>query len=104
MAKDKYHDHVKEALVRDGWIITHDPYYIPVGRSLDGFEDALGQFIIYHMAIEEKEPSRILYLALPQSFYDRFFDDQFFIRLANRYEIKMIVFDEEKKTITSWKK
>ena len=138
MAKDKYHEHVKETLTQEGWTITHDPYYLPVGRrrgfidlgaekqiigaekedekiaveiksflgasDLDGFEDALGQFIIYQMAIEEKEPSRILYLALPQSFYDRFFDDQFFIRLAQRYDIKMIVFDESKKSITLWKR
>ena len=24
-ARDIYHDHVKEALVKDGWTITHDP-------------------------------------------------------------------------------
>ena len=27
-AKDLFHDHVKEALINDGWEITHDPYYI----------------------------------------------------------------------------
>ena len=27
-AKDKYHSHIKEALEKDGWIITHDPYII----------------------------------------------------------------------------
>ena len=25
-AKDIFHDHVKEALTKDGWTITHDPY------------------------------------------------------------------------------
>lgn len=29
-AKDKYHEHVKEALIKDGWIITHDPYPLRV--------------------------------------------------------------------------
>lgn len=24
-ARDRYHDHVKSALTKDGWIITHDP-------------------------------------------------------------------------------
>jgi XisH protein len=24
-ARDRYHDHVKAALIKDGWIITHDP-------------------------------------------------------------------------------
>ncbi len=26
MAKDIYHEHVKEALIKDGWLITHDGY------------------------------------------------------------------------------
>lgn len=26
MARDKYHEHVRAALVKDGWVITHDPY------------------------------------------------------------------------------
>ncbi len=25
MARDKYHDLVKRALINDGWTITHDP-------------------------------------------------------------------------------
>jgi hypothetical protein len=32
MAKDKYHHHVREALEKDGWVITHDPYKIMLGR------------------------------------------------------------------------
>ncbi len=28
--KDKWHDHVKKALENDGWIITHDPYWIKI--------------------------------------------------------------------------
>lgn len=27
-AKDKYHEHIKEALIKDGWEITDDPYII----------------------------------------------------------------------------
>ncbi len=33
MARDIYHEHVKEALIKDGWTITHDPYYLDVGNS-----------------------------------------------------------------------
>jgi hypothetical protein len=32
MAKDKYHEQVKTALIKDGWTITHDPYKIIIGR------------------------------------------------------------------------
>jgi hypothetical protein len=31
MARDIYHDAVKEALIKDGWQITHDPFAIPYG-------------------------------------------------------------------------
>jgi hypothetical protein len=33
MARDIYHEHVKEALIKDGWTITHDPYYLDVGND-----------------------------------------------------------------------
>ena len=32
-ALDFYHDHVKNALVKDGWIITHDPLTLRWGRK-----------------------------------------------------------------------
>jgi len=30
-ARDRIHDILREALEKDGWTITHDPYYVPVG-------------------------------------------------------------------------
>lgn len=33
MAKDKYHEAVRKALVKDGWTITHDPYTISAGSK-----------------------------------------------------------------------
>ena len=30
MAKDFYHDNVRQALEKDGWKITNDPYYVEV--------------------------------------------------------------------------
>ena len=37
-AKDKYHEHVKEALIKDGWTITHDPYVIKFDGEKDKYE------------------------------------------------------------------
>jgi XisH protein len=31
-ARDKYHDVVRNALIQEGWTITHDPYRITIGR------------------------------------------------------------------------
>jgi hypothetical protein len=36
--KDLYHDHVRNALIEEGWTITHDPLYIRVGKR-KGFID-----------------------------------------------------------------
>jgi XisH protein len=33
MARDIYHNTVKEALIKDGWVITHDPYYLDIGEK-----------------------------------------------------------------------
>lgn len=41
MAKDLYHYIVKEALEKDGWIITDDPYYLSILDSPD-YEVDLG--------------------------------------------------------------
>lgn len=30
--RDRYHELVKAALLKDGWTITHDPYTLPSGR------------------------------------------------------------------------
>ena len=136
-AKDFYHNTVVEALHKDGWVITHDPYYLRIGRhktyidlgaeksliaaekgvekiaveiksftgpsDIDQFEDAFGQFLIYLVALQKKEPDRVLYLALPLSFYNRFFDDHFFIDLAKQYSLRMIIFEENLQTIVQWK-
>ena len=137
-AKDIFHDLVKEALINEGWSITHDPYKIVLGRrrgyidpgaereimaaqknnekiaieiksfvsnsDLDAFEDALGQFLIYWKALKANDAERTLYLALPLGFYNRFFDDAFFLDVARSFDVKMIVFHETEPKIEKWTK
>ncbi len=136
MVKDKFHQNVREALEKDGWNITHDPYFLMLGRrrgyidlgaekaiigaekaghriaveiksfvgksELNDFEDALGQFLVYVPALEDKEPERELFLAVPLTFYNRFFDDPYFLRVAKRYAVQMVVFDEAANIIMQW--
>ncbi len=45
MAKDIYHDHVREILELNGWKITHDPYYVRVG-GIDFFMDLGAEGVI----------------------------------------------------------
>lgn len=32
-ARDRYHKCVRNALIKDGWVITHDPLRLPVGKK-----------------------------------------------------------------------
>ena len=34
MAKDVFHQQVKKALIKDGWIITHDPFIIRISEAI----------------------------------------------------------------------
>jgi len=72
------------------------------GSDLDQFEDALGQFIVYFNALEEKEPDRLLFLAIPIGFYKRFFDDPFFQKLSRKYEVNLLVYNEINNKIVEW--
>lgn len=38
MARDKFHEAVKNALLKDGWIITHDPYPLQLTRRKLGID------------------------------------------------------------------
>jgi hypothetical protein len=44
-AKDLYHDNCKQALIKDGWTITHDPYNLKIGRK-DLFIDLAGDKLL----------------------------------------------------------
>jgi hypothetical protein len=58
MAKDLYHDLVKEALIKDGWTITNDPYrldWIPKWQIDLGAEKIIGATKANHqIAVEVK--------------------------------------------------
>ncbi|HFA51038.1 MAG TPA: fatty-acid oxidation protein subunit alpha [Bacteroidetes bacterium] len=137
MAKDKYHYIVKEALIKDGWTITHDPLrlsnltrpveidlgaerligaqrgteYIAVEiksflslSELHDFYKAIGQFSYYREAMEEVEPIRVLFLAVPSPVYEGFFMEPISQKVLKNYDIKIIVYDIENKIIVKWKK
>ena len=45
MARDRLHSNVKEALLKEGWNITHDPLRVPIdGTYLE--VDMAGEIII----------------------------------------------------------
>ncbi len=107
-ARDIYHNNVKNALIKDGWTITHDPLTLKWGRkdlfvdlgaerllaaekeqqkiavevkSFTGpsdmleLERALGQYVVYHDVLAERDPERVLYLAVPEETMKEVFEE-----------------------------
>ena len=93
-AKDIYHDTVKRALEKDGWIITHDPFNLKWGRK-DAYVDLGAEKILSaekegrKIAVEiksfaGKSEMRELEIALGQFVFYRF--------LMQRYEPQRVLF------------
>ena len=134
-AKDQFHTLVKNALIDDGWTITHDPYRIELGftdlyidlgaerliaaqrgiekiaveiksflasSTISEFHAAIGQFINYRLALEDDDPDRLLYLAVPENIYDRFFMYPFIQKSIKRNQISLIVYDPAQPRIQQW--
>jgi XisH protein len=74
-----------------------------IGTSnVSEFHVALGQFINYRYALEEKDPDRQLYLAVPKVTYNTFFKRQFVASVVQRSNIALIVYDPQQGGIVQW--
>jgi hypothetical protein len=73
---------------------THGNYSLP---------SALGQFLNYRLALKQKLPKLILYLAIPTDTYDTLFQRQFIQDAVEEYKLKLLVFDASKQEIVLWK-
>ncbi|WP_017293077.1 element excision factor XisH family protein [Geminocystis herdmanii] len=74
-----------------------------IGDSvLFNFHVAIGQFINYQIALENKEPNRILYLAIPQEIYNTFFQSLLAQSVIQKYQIPLIIYEPESEVILQW--
>lgn len=136
MAKDIFHQQVKNALIKDGWTITHDPLTLRISEAvklqidlaaenaiaaernsekiaveiksfiadsdISAFHTALGRYLNYYQALEEQEPDRILYLAIPVETYRDFFQLPFIQRAIGRYPINLMIYNPRLEEIEEW--
>jgi XisH protein len=74
-----------------------------IGRSnVSEFHTALGQFLNYQFALEEFDPQRKLYLAIPDSVYQSFFQRRFTRSVVERTRINLLVYNEKQELIVQW--
>ena len=74
-----------------------------IGRSnVSEFHTALGQFLNYQFALEEFDPQRKLYLVIPESVYQSFFQRRFTRSVVERTGINLLVYNEKQEVIVQW--
>ncbi len=74
-----------------------------IGKSdISELEKAVGQFIIYRLAMRKKEPERELFLAVELGIYNSFFVNPDVLELIETEDLKVVVFDELKEVIVRW--
>jgi hypothetical protein len=70
--------------------------------TISEFHTAVGQFINYRIALEEDDPERSLYLAIPSEIHRRFFNYSFIQTVIQRNKILLLVYDFTKQEIVQW--
>ncbi len=70
--------------------------------DISEFHAALGQYLNYIQALEEKEPDRTLHLAVPLETYDDFFQLPFIQKSLKRHAINLLIYDPIQEEIKQW--
>ena len=65
-------------------------------------EKALGQYILYRNILEEKEPERLLYLAIRRGTFNDIFSEPIGDLVIQKNQIKLLIVDEKKEIIIKW--
>ena len=74
-----------------------------VGKSeVDDLEKALGQYVLYHDVLAEKEPDRTLYLAVHAVIYVDLFEGPIGSLLLKNSRVQLMVFDPNKDEVMKW--
>jgi glucose-6-phosphate 1-dehydrogenase len=66
------------------------------------FHVALGQFLNYQVVLENKDPNRQLYLAVPEEIYNTFFQSLLAKSAVQKYQVKLMIYDPEDEVIIQW--
>ena len=73
------------------------------GQSLvTEFHRATGQYDNYCISLDELEPERIVYLAIPESVWNTFFQRPFIQKVIYVKAIKIIIFEPINQIILQW--
>jgi XisH protein len=66
------------------------------------FHKAVGQYENYRLSLEELDPLRKVWLAIPDEAWNDFFQRPFIQKAISRYQIEFIIFDPYTEEIIQW--
>ncbi len=134
-ARDSIHETVKEAVIKDGWEITDDPYVISYGdrflfvdlgasgfiglqqgnkqiaieikqfrgqSQVNDLEQAIGQYSLYRILLNQIDPERDLYLAISEVTYSDIFNEPIGKLAIAEIPLKLVIINLSTKEITQW--
>jgi hypothetical protein len=65
-------------------------------------QEAVGQYEVYRTILEQTEPDRRLYLAVPSVIYESLLSERFGQLVVTKLGLRLIVFDDEEKRVIQW--
>ncbi len=90
------------AAEREGEKIAVEIKSFASNSAVSDFHTALGQFLNYQIALEENEPERQLYLAVPVDAYEKFFQTRLAQIAVRRHQLKLIIYNPIMEVIVRW--
>ena len=69
---------------------------------VNDLENALGQYILYAKILEEQQPERVIYLAIPVNVFRDIFAEPIGQLLLRTTDLRLLVFDPRKELIVEW--
>ena len=131
-AKDRYHEIVKRALTKAGWLVdaeqlamiiedrrlwidlraTKSDQHLVVLVEVKGFENmaspveylanTAGQYALYRSVLDYLALDLPLYLAVPEAAYNGILAEAVGQQLLRRVEARLIVFDPDREEVVQW--
>jgi hypothetical protein len=142
--RDAIHNIIRQALIKEGWEITDDPYVISYGErflfidlaarldvlngiagrfigarrgssriaveikefrgnsAIADLEQAIGQYVLYRLLLEQVDRERELYLAVADTTFDGIFSEPIGELVMRELPMKLLIVDVEAVEVKRW--
>lgn len=142
--RDAIHNIIRQALIKEGWEITDDPYVISYGErflfidlaarldvlngiagrfigarrgssriaveikefrgnsAIADLEQAIGQYVLYRLLLEQVDSERELYLAVADTTFDGIFSEPIGELVMRELPMKLLIVDVEAVEVKRW--